>query len=38
MARRSIRSVGSSVGAPQTWQRKPCSAKLREKLMPDFAS
>src|SRR5687768_2478615 len=38
MARRSIRSEGSSVGAPQTWQRKPCSAKDSENEMPDLAS
>jgi hypothetical protein len=38
MARRSISAAGSSVGAPQTWQRKPCSAKESEKLMPDLAS
>ena len=38
MARRSILSVGSSFGAPHTWQRKPCAAKSSEKLMPDLAS
>src|SRR3954467_3379918 len=38
IARRSIMADGSSVGAPQTWQRKPCSAKESEKLMPDLAS
>ena len=37
-ARRSIIGAGSSVGAPQTRQRKPCSAKEGEKEMPDFAS
>jgi len=38
IARRSTSSVGSSVGRPQTWQRKPCSAKESEKLMPERAS
>ena len=37
MARRSTMSVGSSVGAPQTWLLKPCSAKSSLKLMPDLA-
>ena len=38
MARRSTTSAGSSVGAPCTWQRKPSSAYLSARVMPDFAS
>src|SRR4051812_35002620 len=38
MARRSTASVGSSVGAPWTWQRKPSSAYLSARTTPDFAS
>src|ERR1700758_3522715 len=38
MARRSTASLGSSVGAPCTWQRKPSSAYLSARTMPDLAS
>ena len=38
MARRSTASLGSSVGAPWTWQRKPSSAYLSARTMPDLAS
>src|SRR5262249_19947487 len=38
MARRSTASVGSSVGAPCTWLRKPSSTCLSAREMPDFAS
>ena len=38
MARRSTVPDGSSVGAPWTWQRKPCCANDSEREMPDFAS
>src|ERR1700719_3875230 len=38
MARRSTLSLGSSVGAPCTWQRKPSSAYLSARTMPDLAS
>src|SRR4051812_24865404 len=38
MARRSITSAGWSVGAPCTWKRKPSSAYLSARVMPDFAS
>ena len=38
MARRSITSAGSSVGAPCTWERKPSSAYFSARVMPDFAS
>src|SRR5690606_29063925 len=38
IARRSTKSVGSSVGLPQTWHLKPCSAKSGDAEMPDFAS
>src|SRR5215213_4536426 len=38
MARRSTTSEGSSEGAPCTWQRKPSSAYLSAREMPDFAS
>src|SRR5580693_3950391 len=38
MARRSTDSLGSSVGAPCTWQRKPSSAYLSARTMPDLAS
>src|SRR5262245_27186706 len=38
MARRSTVSVASSVGAPCTWQRKPSSAYLSARAMPDFAA
>src|ERR1700722_11816616 len=38
MARRSTASLGCSVGAPCTWQRKPSSAYLSARTMPDFAS
>ena len=31
-------SAGSSVGAPCTWQRKPSSAYLSARTMPDLAS
>src|SRR5216683_8100678 len=30
--------LGSSVGAPCTWERKPSSAYLSARVMPDFAS
>src|SRR5579872_2754616 len=30
--------AGSSVGAPCTWERKPSSAYLAARVMPDFAS
>src|ERR1700704_4413508 len=30
--------VGSSVGAPCTWERKPSSAYFSARVMPDFAS
>src|SRR5437868_12909111 len=38
IARRSTASAGSSVGAPCTWQRKPSSAYLSARAMPDLAS
>src|SRR6476646_6300517 len=38
MARRSMDSAGSSVGAPWTWQRKPSVAYSSARLMPDLAS
>src|SRR5437870_11102781 len=38
MARRSIAPSGSSVGAPWTWERKPSSAYLSARTMPDLAS
>src|SRR4029077_98021 len=38
MARRSTDSVGSSVGAPCTWLRKPSSTCLSAREIPDFAS
>src|ERR1700721_1977838 len=38
MARRSTDSLASSVGAPCTWQRKPSSAYLSARTMPDLAS
>src|SRR3984893_4168727 len=38
MARRSTLSLGSSVGAPCTWQRKPSSPYLSARTMPDLAS
>src|SRR5215510_6847254 len=38
MARRSTASLGSSVGAPCTWQRKPRSAYFSARTVPDFAS
>ena len=34
----STASLGSSVGAPCTWQRKPSSAYLSARTMPDLAS
>src|SRR5690606_11538019 len=37
-ARRSISGVGSSLGWPHTWQRKPCSAKESENVTPERAS
>src|SRR5712671_5837358 len=30
--------LGSSVGAPCTWERKPSSAYFSARVMPDFAS
>src|ERR1051325_906969 len=38
MARRSTTSSGSSRGAPCTWERKPSSAYLSARTMPDLAS
>src|ERR1700752_5150025 len=38
MARRSTASLGSSVGAPCTWQRNPSSAYLSARTTPDLAS
>src|SRR5258708_26650193 len=38
MARRSITSAGLSVGAPCTCERKPSSACLSARVMPDLAS
>src|SRR5580704_14610799 len=38
MARRSIAPSGSRSGAPWTWQRKPSSAYLSARTMPDLAS
>jgi hypothetical protein len=38
MARRSTASLGSSVGAPCTWQRKPSSAYFSARTTPDLAS
>src|ERR1700704_6305805 len=38
MARRSTDSLGSSEGAPWTWLRKPSSAYLSARVIPDFAS
>src|SRR6476620_1597239 len=38
MARRSITSAGLSVGAPCTGERKPSSAYLSARVIPDFAS
>src|SRR5579863_3518573 len=38
MARRSTASLASSVGAPCTCERKPSSAYLSARTMPDFAS
>src|SRR5215467_2662511 len=38
MARRSIASSALRVGAPCTWQRKPSSAYLSAREMPDLAS
>ena len=38
MARRSSTAAASSVGAPCTWQRKPCSAYSSALTTPDFAS
>src|ERR1700733_9614673 len=38
MARRWTASLGSRVGGPGTWQRKPSSAYLSARTMPDLAS
>src|SRR6202021_2612613 len=38
IARRSMTPAGSSVGAPCTWERKPNSAYLSARVIPDFAS
>src|SRR6202050_1901005 len=38
MARRSTAPLGSKVGAPWTWERKPSSAYLSARTMPDLAS
>src|SRR3984957_12012223 len=38
MARRSTASLGSRGGAPWAWQRKPSSAYLSARTMPDLAS